>query len=49
MRGGEMMTVIEFLSYRITCGALTFKNVPRPLKAEVKANLEGMGLGFLAE
>lgn len=49
MRGGEMMTVIEFLSYRITSGALTFKNVPGPLKAKVKAELEKMGLGFLAE
>ena len=44
-----MMTVIEFLCYRITCGALTFKKVPTPLKAKVKANLEEMGIGYLAE
>lgn len=43
------MTVIEFLSYRIIGGALTFKNVPDPLKAEVKADLIRMGLEFLAE
>lgn len=44
-----MMTVIEFLSYRIIGGNLEFKNVPKPLKAEVKTMLEEMGLGFLAE
>lgn len=48
-RGGEMMTVIEFLSYRIIGGNLEFKNVPKPLKTEVKTMLEEMGLGFLAE
>lgn len=49
MRGGEMMTVIEFLVYRIIGGSLVFKNVPKPLKAEVKAMLEEMGLGFMVE
>lgn len=49
MRGGEMMTVIEFLVYRIIGGALEFKNVPKPLKSEVKTMLEDMGLGFMAE
>ena len=49
MKGGEMMTVIEFLCYRITCGALTFKKVPISLKAEVKTMLEEMGVGYLAE
>lgn len=49
MRGGEMMTVIEFLAYRIISGSLEFKNVPKPLKAQVKAMLEDMGLGFMAE
>ena len=43
------MTVVEFLVYRITIGSLVFKNVPKPLKAEVKAMLEEMGLGFMAE
>ena len=44
-----MMTVIEFLAYRIVSGNLEFKNVPKPLKTEVKTMLEEMGLGFLAE
>lgn len=43
------MNVIEFLVYRILSGNLQFKNVPRPLKAEVKAMLEDMGLGFMVE
>ncbi len=49
MRGGGMMTVIEFLVYRIIGGSLVFKNVPKPLKEEVKAMLEEMGLGFMVE
>lgn len=49
MRGGEMMTVIEFLVYRIISGVLEFKNIPKPLKADVETTLEEMGLGFLAE
>lgn len=49
MRGGEMMNVIEFLAYRILSGNLQFKNVPRPLKEQVKTMLEEMGLGFMVE
>ena len=49
MKRGEVMTVVEFLVRRIIAGALQFKNVPKPLKAEVKAMLEDMGLGFMVE
>ena len=43
------MTVIEFLAYRIISGNLQFKNLPKELKAEVKAMFEEMGLGFMVE
>ena len=49
MTGGEMMRIVEFLAYRITVGLLEFKNVPKPLKAKVREELEKIGLGFLAE
>ena len=49
MRGGEMMTVIEFLAYRIVSGALEFQKLPKELKPEVKTYLVSIGVGFLAE
>ena len=48
LTGGEEM-LIEMLANQIIFGLRKFKDVPQPLKAKVKEQLELMGCGFLAE
>lgn len=48
LTGGEIM-LIEMLANQIIFGNRTFKDVPQPLKAKVKEQLDLMGCGFLAE
>lgn len=48
LTGGEIM-LIEMLANQIIFGLRTFKDVPQPLKAKVKEQLDLMGCGFLGE
>lgn len=40
--------MVIFLANRIVIGKLEFKDLPEPLKAPVKKELEANGVGFLA-
>lgn len=40
--------MVTFLATRIVIGKLEFKDLPDPLKAPVKKELEDNGVGFLA-
>ena len=48
LKGDEVM-LIEMIANQIIFGLKTFKDVPLPLRAKVKEQLELMGCGWLAE